>query len=499
MMGFSKSGSLLALLWASSALATPLFIQSLFGRDTSTCPKQYTSKNGLNFTTITCNANNPFNDALAPFDADSLEDCMEHCSRFWGAGEGCFGVVWKEDKNCWMRNSTTSELTNNKTVYATSPEDETGTYSALVDRNMMKPLDTDCPAADLSRHKLDGAPGVEYTVQCNKDIGGDFDTCWQGYPSCQANPFQAFYHATSLEDCLGNCIKEHPLCRGVVYNPGLEIGYANCWPKTGFHGTVAQTGTNLKITHSATLTTITTPDTDCSNNETYTSTKDDSKNFAVHCGQTNQGTNMTTVHTTNFTSCMEQCAQNKNGCVGVVYDSGLSQGFDNCYLQNTSSVFTDIGSSMYAVLSGEKPKSSDSSNSSNNGTSGSNNGSNNNNGDDNKSSSKAWIAGAVIGVVAGLALIGAAIWFFRRRKNNAAPAAGNVHEADSGTDKLNPYHNSPAPAYAPVPQYGHQGVPRSELGGNEEHQMSEMEGAATAKYAHKGAGTGAPAQVHELQ
>ncbi|KAH6611919.1 hypothetical protein C7974DRAFT_87396 [Boeremia exigua] len=40
-----------------------------------------------------------------------------------------------------------------------------------------------------------------------------------------------------------------------------------------------------------------------------------------------------------------------------------------------------------------------------------------------KSSSKAWIAGAVVGPLLGLALIGGLIWFFLRRKKTAAAAA----------------------------------------------------------------------------
>lgn len=431
-----------------------------------------------------------------------MSGCMEYCSRFWGSGEGCFGVVWREsDGSCWMRNSTTSRLSNNKTIYTKTLEDEDGIHSALVDLNQMKPLDTDCPAPDKSRHNLEGVDGISYTVQCNKDIGGAYDTHWSY--EYHDNPFQAYYHASSLDDCVQKCVGEHPLCRGVVYVPGLQGGYANCWPKTGYPSPLLAVNPQLKVTHSALIDSITTPDTECNKNDTYTSTKDDSKNFAVHCGQTNQGTNMTMVHTQNFTSCMETCAGNKQGCVGVVYDSTLQGGYNNCYLQNTSSVFNDVGSSMYAVLTGAKPKQSDSGSGSGSG-SGSNNNGNNNNDKDKDSGSKAWIAGAVIGPILGLALIGAAIFFFRRSKARGAPAAG-VSEADDGAIKHNPYVNSsgsggPAPAYAPVPQYSPHAAP-SELGGGD-HQMVEMEGQSAAKYAHKGGLSGAGGQpgqtVHEM-
>jgi len=380
-----------------------------------------------------------------------------------------------------MRNSTTG--TGNF-------ETEQGTYSALVDRKQMKPLDTDCPFPDRSEQSIEGIPEIKYTVHCNKDIGGAYDTAWKGYPSNHGNPFQAFYHAESLSECVGYCVKEHPLCMGVIYNPGLEIGYANCWPKTGFDQNIPLTSPSLNVTHSATFTTITTPDQTCLDEENYTSTSDDSKNFAIHCKQANQGTNMTMLHKSNFTSCMEECATNKKGCVGVVYDSKLQGGFDNCYLQNTSSVFSDVGSSMYGVVSGAKPVSSNKPSSSGspngNSTSGSNDSPSSSN---DSSSSKAWIAGPVVGGILALGLIGAAVWFFRRRKSRAAAAAAAAAAGPSHNDKHDPYGGAPAPAYAPVPQYASHNAPPSELGEGVNHQVNEADGTPAVKYALKGGAT----------
>lgn len=421
-----------------------------------------------------------------------MADCMEHCSRFWGNGEGCFGIVFVSSSNsCWIRNSTTSRLSNGKSVYTKSPlESEEGTHSALVDINMMKPLDTDCPETDGTQVDLKGYKGQKYTVRCNKDIGGSYDTRWT-YTNWDG-PFKAFYHATSLDDCVHKCMDEHPLCRGVVYNPGLQGGYANCWPKTGFDSNIPATGQLLKIAHSATLDQIDTPDTKCPTDEDYTSSDD--SNFALHCGKANQGTNMTEVHANDFTSCMDACASNDKGCVGVVYDSTLQGGYDNCYLQNTSSVFTDVPSSMYAVLTGAKPKDSSGKN---NSTSSDNNSSKGSSSDDNKSSSKAWIAGAIIGPLLGIALLAALVWFLRRKKRTAHP---NADELPADAPKVNPYAqtppqghgNEPSPAYA---QYAT--VPTSELGAGADHQMQEMEGGSAAKYAQKGE-RGPAAVVHEM-
>src|SRR4051812_33408189 len=58
-------------------------------------------------------AQNPNNDAQPPFVAGTMQACMEFCSRYWGKGEGCFGVVWRaEDKQCWLRNSNGTSTSN---------------------------------------------------------------------------------------------------------------------------------------------------------------------------------------------------------------------------------------------------------------------------------------------------------------------------------------------------------------------------------------------------
>lgn len=70
--------------------------------------------------------------------------------------------------------------------------------------------------------------------------------------------------------------------------------------------------------------------------------------------------------------------------------------------------------------------------------------------------SKAWIAGAVVGPLLGLALIGAGIFFCLRRKNKnkTAPATGSVGPAPDAYQK-NTYGagpNSPPQYYAPMEQ-----------------------------------------------
>ncbi|PSN68907.1 hypothetical protein BS50DRAFT_327832 [Corynespora cassiicola Philippines] len=453
-----------ALIWASAALATPLMAErmssDLEARQSSNgkCPASYTTRNGMSLTTY-CNTNNPFNDALDPFSVNSMQECMERCSRYWGDGEGCFGVVWREsDGNCWMRNSTTG------TANMVSND---GIHAALVNQGEMSELDTDCPETDLSTHTLNGTDGIGYTVHCGKVIG-QFDTCWEGYPSCLQSPFIGYYHATSLEQCLQFCVDEHPLCRAVSYNPGLEIGFANCWPKTGAGNTLDNPTTNMGILHSAVITSLNRIDSTCPENDKYTAS--DNKEFEVHCGQLNTGTNITSVHRQNITSCMDACASSDQNCVGIVFDSSLSGGYNNCYLQNTTSVISDRASATYALLTGTTIPTASTTPSGNSGTNppGGSDG-------DSDSSSQAWIAGPVIGGVAAIAIIAGALFWWRRRKNKQSPA---TVEKDGNT-------------YAQAPAYGDQGALQnqyynnapSELGGDHARELATVEYKPTTKYA----------------
>ncbi|KAF1913315.1 hypothetical protein BDU57DRAFT_351297 [Ampelomyces quisqualis] len=78
-----------------------------------------------------------------------------------------------------------------------------------------------------------------------------------------------------------------------------------------------------------------------------------------------------------------------------------------------------------------------------------------------KSKSKAWIAGAVIGPLLGLALIGGAIFFFMRRKKNkghnqhVAPAAGSMPPAGATAYQQNSY---PIQTGSPSPPQYYQGM-----------------------------------------
>ena len=403
---------------------------------------------------------------------------MEHCSRYWGNSEGCYGVVWREDKLCWIRNSTTS-IRNMK-------DSTDGTHSALIAPNTYDEISTTCPEADLSTHILDGVPGLGYTVQCNKVIGA-FDTCWSGYPKpCWDTQhldghFVGFYHTKTLEECVRICVDQSPLCKGVSWNPGYEIGFANCWLKTGFSdNTINTPPTKYGIPHSVTITSFDRVDAECPSSKNYVA--QNASTFEIRCGQLNEGTNITSIHTQNIISCMNSCATTDK-CVGIVFDPTLSNGFKNCYLQNTTSTISNKASATFAALiSSSTPSSSGPSvrgNSNSNSSSSSSSLENR--------ESKVWIAGPVVGGLAGLAIIAGAMFLWRRRKNQIA--AG-------GTEQHQVVHYNTAPVYSPdIPHTRyHSASPAAVIGRAEaDGSASRNELPETTKCTHR-TGEG---EVHE--
>lgn len=413
------------------------------------------------------------------FTSPSMADCMEHCSRYWGNGEGCYGVVWREDNKCWIRDSNT---TVSGVVDSTD-----GTHSALIASNTYGKIDTSCPGTDLSTHTIDGLPGLGYTLQCNKVIGG-FDACWSGYPKpCWDTQhvegvFIGFYHTKTLEECVRICADQSPLCKGVSWNPDCSIGFANCWPKTGWsENSLAAPSTKDGVLHSVTITSFDRVDANCPSSSTYSTTSN--HNFDIHCGQLNEGTNITQIHTQNITACMDSCATTDK-CVGVVFDSTLQNGFKNCYLQNTTSTVSEKASATFAALSGSSVPTSSSSSTPGDRTSNSGSGSSSSSNGD--SESKAWIAGPVVGGLAGLAIIAGAVLWWRRRQNGAA-TTGEKHEG---------VQYNAAPAYSPG--LAPHGAPQ-QTGYYDAHVSEADPGAtrsempATTKYAHR-TGEG---EVHE--
>ncbi|RAR06201.1 nucleolar GTP-binding protein 1 [Stemphylium lycopersici] len=399
-------------------------------RQDNDCPPSYTSLNGLNFTSY-CNQRNPNNDAMKDsngigqwYNAKTRIECLERCSRFDGDGEGCFGAVWHEDSGeCWFRNSNVS---------TSGLEDSPTADTWLVDKGEMDGFNTDCPNEDQSMNDLPGFDGVQYKTHCgqrvadedddsNENCFGDAFDCWEN------SVYRGFYHTESLEECVKICMGLHPFCTAVSWNPGLEVGFANCWPTSSAEPKFGDPKPKEGIMHGARVLNVPTITTTCPESDTYTTGNDTHKaEFEIHCGQLNPGSNITMLHTNNVTACMDACAASDEDCKGILFDSTMHGGYENCYLQNSKNVISDMASATYAVRANVDVPSDDSGSSSN----------------------KAWIAGPVIGGVVALAAIGFAIFWWRRKKASKSTAIEKDAQPGSGPP-YNPgsYHDGAGQAY----------------------------------------------------
>jgi hypothetical protein len=366
-----------------------------------------------------------------------------------------------------------------------------------------------CPVTSGSTQSLDlGAEGrVEYKVLCNNTIDSN-DRVWGEFPKMD-EPFALFYHADSLEECVKWGTKSHPISNAVVYSkftstflnfehnllhpysplpptvltltttdPDLKFGYANCIPKANApQENQRQPSRNEAVMHTAIITSRDnnqTPNATCQNPNTYTSSSTSSRQqFTITCGQdlSPNSPNITLIHTQNITACIDTCAASKDkGCVGVVFDSSLQQGFQNCYLKNSTLVGASLPFATYAVAAGHSAEPTP--------------GNSNSKGEDTDKSdgdgggSKAWIAGAVVGGLVGLALIGAAIWFLRRRKITPAHASsvGPTQEFYGGSERY--AHNAGGSAYMPV--QGSSGSYMAELDAGAA-QQNELHGVSSSE------------------
>jgi hypothetical protein len=383
---------------------------------------------------------------------------MEKCSRFIdeGLGKPCYGVTFTEGNQCWLKNVTFSEDPDKYIV--DKSDDEKNFHSALVPLDYLGGYDDECPGNDLEPRQLGS---VKYTLHCGKSFNG-YDLCWDGSPAnssltirpdCWDVPFLGFYHVSSLEECLEICLSVQPLCHAAVFVPNLSTGYPNCWPKTGVPhvSEIVPPPEKDRIFHTAVINEWepTGIDDKCPANDHYKTT--DNKDFEIHCGQLNTGTNITSVHTRDITACIDACATNTDGCVGVVFDSSLVGGYQNCYLQNTTSINIDMEKRTYAKLSGTTiPTSSPPASANDN---------------DKGSTSKAWVAGPVIGGIALLAVAAFGVFWWRRRKSHMAGVGTASDDAAKGS--YTPYMGGAAAGlYSPPP-------------GHEQHYGG-------TKYAHEG-------------
>jgi hypothetical protein len=309
----------------------------------------------------------------------------------------CYGVSYNhDDGHCYL-----------KTADVVGTEVSGGdkyTHSALVTPvSQLVNTDMSCQFGDEATPKTDN--GLEFTVHCGSDIV-DGDYC---PPS--SNSSTCPWHAKSLSDCMNQCSLSHPLCSGVSYNPSMEMGYPNCYPKNNFGRAGFSTPQFTMHSAIATFSNITTK---CADKDKITASNN--KQLTLQCNQYRAGNDISVYHETSLQKCADTCATYSAGgksCLGVVFDSTMELGWENCYLKGATGTPLYNSTATFALITGVKDTSSSSSSSSSS-TSSSSTASK---GSAKKSSgSKAWVAGVVVAAIIALCLIaGFVVWKRKQR------------------------------------------------------------------------------------
>ncbi|RDW93047.1 uncharacterized protein DSM5745_00369 [Aspergillus mulundensis] len=387
-------GSGLARAWPSNRIPIPRQVEA-----TATCPSTstYSTPNGLNFTSH-CNSaisRSAYSDN--PITSTTFTDCMNTCST---TSTPCYGIAFTE------RNSTCYTLTNGTLATEPNLTPDSDVDIALVDPvSQLTGVDDSCP---FSNNTLQATTsGLDFEIKCYTDMIPFGHYCpWNlvDDPWCKL-------HTDTMDACMEFCAEAHPLCRAVSWNPDLGNGFGNCYLKD-VNGTLVSGEHGGYVIHSALvqLPALLDDEGPCPSSLNYTSTTflQVRKEFEIRCYEARGGTgNLTTVHTASLEICMDRCAsydpiadsESNFGvetpeCVGVVFDRSMAGGYENCaLLSEVGGSMGDINSTFARVTKTVDPREEGSG-----------------------SESKAWIAGPVVGGVAGVVILGVVAWWWRRRR-----------------------------------------------------------------------------------
>ena len=182
--------------------------------------RQEMAENGLNFT-VYCYQDVPNLDLCGDGEpcrshADSLGECMEHCSTLRPL---CNGVSWTPTMfngylNCFPKNGTARDF-DDKRVDAS--------YSVFSAKALLNVADD---AADVCTGRSNGTivaqNGEAFGLSCNQDHPEDT---------------LSTTNAPSLKDCVDACA-DYPDsgCAGAVFEPTMANGFENCYLKNGTSG-----------------------------------------------------------------------------------------------------------------------------------------------------------------------------------------------------------------------------------------------------------------------
>lgn len=194
----------------------------------------------------------------------------------------------------------------------------------------------------------------------------------------------------------------------------MSGGYGNCYPKTDFSSANYVAVSTAGQAHMAVVANLPTLDQACVQSSTIVASNGDE--FTWSCNSNRVGNDLEQVHAESFAECIDACATYDNvtgaSCVGSMYDSTLLSGWQNCWLKSAAGTTSTVTGNHFGLKTRSgtaitiiAPK---------------------------KSSRKAWIAGVVVAIIALIAILGFAFWYFRRRHANKALQP--VHEVAAHSD-----------------------------------------------------------------
>ena len=221
--------------------------------------------------------------------------------------------------------------------------------------------------------------------------------------------------ATSLLQCIDVCSSWHPRCDAVAYEASAAHGQNNCLLKYAL-------GSPTTLPYEMDAATAIWPSTqeDCSVNGTVVV---EGYNFQTFCGLDYPRDDTVQSFTSSLQECLGLCA-GQSGCFGVSYEASMEHGYKNCYLKSSASAaglykqqfVVDSAFRMGPVSSITSSSTTPSLSSSSAAPAGAASNSATPSGNSAQHPSMAWIAGAVIGPIALIALVAGLVFLLYRRK-----------------------------------------------------------------------------------
>lgn len=385
----------------------------------------YTSAIGLNFV-VYCSHDVTTQQNYTSGTGANITDCMEQCSRSQprsGDLYPCSIAVFDGKQGSCFFFTNATPLSSSELTYSSA-----NVTAAVADSGQLT-IGTAAIACQ-NQTLYSAVNGYEFQTECGLDASyADFND------DTSKNPYYAWHHASSLQECINWCAQGTPLCYAVSYNADARLGYRNCYPKSAnVSEHVAPLPENLReaVVHTA-IGQLIYDSTPC---QPGTYNASGGAVYGRTCDSYVDEPDIGHVYQATFDGCIDYCSTYRNGsqtCTIALYQPLASSGYENCRLKSPSTKYYPYSQNgwHFAVLASSGLVTSP-------GT------------DTVTTSSKLWIAGAVIGPLAVIALLVAFLIWRRKRSRKASTSqmTENRNEA-AGV----PYHGKPVSEiqYSPVP------------------------------------------------